>query len=81
MARWYFFYIYLNCTLILLEPQINSGEDILKKAKVESDGQVFSMKTEGRGGKQCFQMQDLPSMLMADKLWMKEIIPTVSQSE
>ncbi|KIM56146.1 hypothetical protein SCLCIDRAFT_10803 [Scleroderma citrinum Foug A] len=58
-------------------PQINSGEDILKKAKVKSDGQVFSTKTEGRGGKRCFRMQDLPSMLMVDKLWMKEIIPAL----
>ncbi|KIM51189.1 hypothetical protein SCLCIDRAFT_33648 [Scleroderma citrinum Foug A] len=56
---------------------INSGEDILKKAKVESDGQVFSTKTEGRGSKWCFRMQDLPSMLMVDKLWMKEIIPAL----
>ena len=60
-----------------MEPQINSGEDILKKAKVKSDGQVFSTKTEGRGGKRCFRMQDLPSMLMVDKLWTKEIIPAL----
>ena len=84
------FFIYLNCTLILLESQTDNGVDKLKEAKVDRDvdqesgqrsttvGQVSLMRTMCKASKHPhYQNQDLPSVLMVGKTWAKDIIPAL----
>src|SRR5437016_6212728 len=75
-------FIYLNCTLTLVESQtkskVNRDVDQELGQRSTTAGQVPSMRTTGKASKHShYQNQDLPSVLTVGKMWVKEIMPAL----